>query len=71
MKKESIKTSKYFSAEDLTLKPDIDGVEMWGVALDKTMLTYFEVRAESNFEMHSHKSEQITMVLEGELYFRL
>jgi quercetin dioxygenase-like cupin family protein len=42
---------------------------MWAVALDKTMLTYFEVQPYSRFESHSHESEQITMVLDGELFF--
>lgn len=27
---------------------------MWGVALEKTMLTYFEVDPHSRFERHSH-----------------
>ena len=33
---------------------------MWAVALQHTMLTYFEVNARSRFEAHSHTSEQIT-----------
>jgi quercetin dioxygenase-like cupin family protein len=44
---------------------------MWGVALEKTMLTYFEVEPHSRFERHSHESEQITMVLKGELFFEM
>ena len=44
---------------------------MWGVALEKAMLTYFEVEPNSQFEKHSHESEQITMVLEGELFFEV
>ncbi len=35
------------------------------------MLTYFEVEPHSRFELHSHESEQITMVLTGELYFEV
>ena len=42
---------------------------MWGVALEKVMLTYFEVQPGAVFETHTHESEQITMVLEGELFF--
>ena len=42
-----------------------------GVALKKTMLTYFEVQPNSRFEKHSHESEQITLVLEGELFFEV
>ncbi len=32
------------------------------------MHTYFEVTPNSRFEKHTHKSEQITMVLKGELF---
>ena len=39
------------------------------MSLDQTMLTYFEVDPECRFESHSHESEQITMVLEGVLFF--
>ncbi len=42
---------------------------MRSVALENTMLTYFEVNPRSSFEAHAHQSEQITMVLEGELFF--
>jgi len=41
---------------------------MWAVALEKTMLTYFEIESNSKFDMHSHTSEQITMVLEGNYF---
>ena len=44
---------------------------MWGVSLDNTLLTYFEIDSNSKFETHSHESEQITMVLEGELFFEV
>ena len=44
---------------------------MWAVALDKAMLTYFEVEPNSVFDVHTHDSEQITMVLEGELFFEI
>jgi N-acetylglutamate synthase-like GNAT family acetyltransferase/mannose-6-phosphate isomerase-like protein (cupin superfamily) len=61
----------YFPREILTLKPDVPGASMWGVALDKTLLTFFEVEPHSRFDRHNHESEQITMVLEGELFFEL
>ncbi len=57
------------SNELLQLKPDVPGARMWAVALKHTMLTYFEVDANSRFDAHSHESEQITMVLSGELFF--
>lgn len=59
----------YFSKETLRLKDDLPGVQLWAVALQKTMLTYFTVEANSSFPQHSNKSEQITMVLSGTLYF--
>ncbi|MFQ5901523.1 MAG: cupin domain-containing protein [Thermodesulfobacteriota bacterium] len=35
------------------------------------MFTYFEVEPNSRFKMHSHDSEQITMILKGELFFEI
>jgi amino-acid N-acetyltransferase len=61
----------YYPRETLSLKADVPGAEMWGVSLDQTMLTYFEVKPCSRFSKHSHKSEQITLVLKGELFFRV
>jgi amino-acid N-acetyltransferase len=63
--------TRYFPKEVLRLRPDIPGARMWGVALEQTMLTYFEVDPHSRFERHSHESEQITMVLKGELFFEM
>lgn len=57
------------SGELLRLRPDVPGARMWAVALRRTMLTYFEVDPHSRFESHRHESEQITMVLFGELFF--
>ncbi len=59
----------YFPHDMLSLKPDVPGSKMWGVALEKTLLTCFELEPHCRFEEHRHESEQITMVLEGELYF--
>jgi amino-acid N-acetyltransferase len=63
--------AQYFPKETLQLRPDVTGAKLWSVALRKTMLTYFEVEPHSRFQRHSHDSEQITMVLEGELFFEL
>lgn len=57
------------SADLLRLRPDMPGARMWAVSLQRTMLTYFEVEPHSRFDSHSHESEQITMVLSGELFF--
>lgn len=62
---------QYYPKEQLTLKSDVVGAKMWGVALDNTQLTYFEVEPNCTFAMHTHTSEQITMVLAGELFFEL
>jgi len=58
-----------FPRDTLVLTPDVAGAKMWGVALDKTLLTYFEVAPHCRFDLHAHESEQITLVLEGELFF--
>ena len=55
---------------DLQLKPSVSGAKMWAVGLEKTMLTYFELKPNTIFPDHSHEAEQITLVLEGELTFK-
>lgn len=60
---------QFFPKESLHLNEDVPGARQWAVALENTMLTYFEVDPHSNFETHRHESEQITMVLEGQLFF--
>ena len=65
------KTAQYYPREALRLQPDVEGAKMWVVTLEKTMFTYFEVEPYSRFERHDHESEQITMVLEGALYFEV
>jgi len=62
---------KYYSSDNLFLIEDVPGAMMWSVSLENTMLTYFEVEPNSKFEEHSHISEQITYVLEGELFFEI
>jgi len=71
MKRSPERQAQYYPKKKLNLKDNIKGAKMWAVALEKTMLTYFEVDPDSRFELHSHKSEQITLVLEGELFFDL
>ncbi len=61
--------ARHFPSDILRLRPDVRGASMWAVALDRAMLTYFEIEPNSRFERHSHASEQITMVLDGELFF--
>ena len=71
MTKKIDKEAQYYPKEVLLLQPDVPGARMWRVALEKTMFTYFEVQPNSHFETHHHESEQITMVLEGELFFEI
>ncbi len=60
---------RVYSKEDLLLRSNVPGATMWAVALEKAMLTYFELEPDTAFPEHSHEAEQITMVLEGELTF--
>jgi amino-acid N-acetyltransferase len=62
---------RHFPADVLRLRPDVPGASMWAVALERTMLTYFELAPNARFDAHHHASEQITFVLEGELYFEV
>ncbi|MEW6324441.1 MAG: arsenic resistance N-acetyltransferase ArsN2 [Nitrospirota bacterium] len=61
----------YYPKEILRLEPDVPGARMWGISLHKAMLTYFEAEPNCRFERHRHESEQITMVLQGSLFFEL
>ncbi|HIP40062.1 MAG TPA: GNAT family N-acetyltransferase [Desulfocapsa sulfexigens] len=71
MKKTISRQAHYFPKETLQLQDDLPGVKLWAVSLQKTMMTYFTVEANSSFAEHSHESEQITMVLSGELFFSM
>jgi mannose-6-phosphate isomerase-like protein (cupin superfamily) len=64
-------TPAYFPAEVLRLRQDVPGAMMWGVALNRAMLTYYELQPNARFELHRHDAEQITMVIEGALYFQV
>ena len=69
---ETTKTEwQYYPSGSLHLREDVPGAKMWAVLLEKTMLTYFEVQPNCRFESHTHESEQITLVLEGELFFEI
>lgn len=61
----------HLPADVLRPRPDVPGAAMWAVALERAMLTYFELQPHTRFERHRHASEQITMVLEGELFFEV
>ncbi len=59
----------HFARDSLPFRTDETGARFWSVALRRTQLTYFEVGPNCRFDGHSHPSEQITLVLEGELFF--
>ncbi len=61
---------KVYPRNELHLKSNVPGAQMWAVALEKAMLTYFELAPDTRFPEHSHEAEQITMVLQGDLTFR-
>jgi amino-acid N-acetyltransferase len=61
----------YLTRELLPLRPDVPGASQWAVSLDLAMLSYFEVEPQTRFPPHAHEGEQITTVVEGELYFEL
>jgi len=61
--------ARCFPRDSLRLRSDETGARFWSVALSSTQLTYFEVGPKCRFDAHSHPSEQITLVLEGELFF--
>ncbi|UCG91071.1 MAG: GNAT family N-acetyltransferase [candidate division WOR-3 bacterium] len=63
------KKVKHYPREILRLQRDVPGAELWGIALEKVMFTYFEIQPYTTFERHRHRSEQITFVLEGKLFF--
>jgi nitroimidazol reductase NimA-like FMN-containing flavoprotein (pyridoxamine 5'-phosphate oxidase superfamily)/quercetin dioxygenase-like cupin family protein len=70
MKQEHIMNkTKVYHKDSLAMKPSVPGAKMWAVGLDKAMLTYFEMEADTKFPEHSHEAEQITLILEGELTF--
>ncbi len=60
---------RHFPRDSLNLRDDETGARFWSVSLRCTQLTYFEVGPNCRFAAHSHPSEQITLVLEGELFF--
>lgn len=63
--------ARHHSREALRLQPDVPGAWYFAVALERVMLTWFEVEPGTRFERHAHEADQITMVLEGELIFEL
>jgi len=61
----------HYAEDTLHLRPDVPGAAMWAVALERAMLTYYEIQPHARFDTHRHEAEQITLVLEGELFFEV
>jgi quercetin dioxygenase-like cupin family protein len=60
----------YYNGADHLLQMDQEtGSAFWAVHGEKMSFTFFEVPPHKEFKKHSHVNEQITHVLEGELYF--
>jgi len=63
--------ANYLPKSLLPLRADLPGSRMWAVNLRDTSLTYFEVDPATRFDAHAHEGEQITTVVDGELFFEL
>jgi amino-acid N-acetyltransferase len=61
----------HITSDLLRLRSKMPGVGMWAIALNNVMFTYFEIEPGARFKEHKHVSEQITYVLEGDLYFTI
>lgn len=62
---------QYFPQEELNLKEIAEGIKSWGVSLEYVKMTYFEMEPNSVFKMNCETHEQITMVVDGELFLRI
>jgi amino-acid N-acetyltransferase len=71
MRRRLERAAVHFTVASLPLRPDVPGAAMWAVALERAMLTYYEIQPHSRFDVHRHEAEQITYVLEGELFFQV
>ncbi|HET6723881.1 MAG TPA: cupin domain-containing protein [Chitinophagaceae bacterium] len=64
-------TYKNSSQSSNEKKIDINsGSAYWSIEGDSVQFTWFDVPANTSFSTHKHDNEQITYVLEGELFFR-
>jgi quercetin dioxygenase-like cupin family protein len=64
-------SARHYPRGTFTIESRAAGARASGVALERAMLTYFCVEPHTRWTMHSHESEQITLVLKGELFFDL
>ena len=57
------------SQNEINLDPG-SGSSFWSIEGNNVQFTWFDVPANTNFPSHKHESEQVTYVLEGELFFK-
>jgi len=66
-------TITYRNNEQASSEKKIDfnsGSAYWSIEGGSVQLTWFDVPANTSFSPHKHESEQITYVLQGELFFK-
>mgnify|MGYP001160592393 CR=1 FL=1 len=67
----SISTT-YYPVGQHTINVDEETkARFWSVAGNNLQFTWFEVPSGATFKEHNHDSEQITYVLNGELFFKI
>lgn len=63
---------KYRNAKEneaLILTDAVSGSVFWSLTGENLQFTWFDVPPKTNFPQHAHESEQITHVIDGELFF--
>jgi quercetin dioxygenase-like cupin family protein len=63
--------ARHYPRGTFAIETGVKGASASGVMLERAILTHFCVASHTRWPMHSHESEQITLVLEGELFFDL
>jgi len=60
----------FFYNDNQELKTDNESLsKYWSIRSEKMSFTYFEVPPNTQFKEHKHFNEQITYVINGELFF--
>jgi quercetin dioxygenase-like cupin family protein len=62
----------YYPVDQHTINVDEETkARFWAVTGNNLQFTWFEIPSGATFKEHSHGSEQITYVLNGELFFKI
>ena len=67
----NISKTYYPAGQQKILTDKETGSLYWSITGNNLQFTWFEVPPQTNFAAHRHASEQITHVLEGELFFKI